>query len=264
MTSRASRCIRDERSRMLASLGDKHVLVLRNHGVAVCERDIPTTFVLLWVVQRAAEIQCQAGQLAAKTSRSAMPSGSSAAADAPDLGAQIQRRAARIRCDGAPHEIVARLTRAALLRLAALLAAAAMAAPAGRRQPRPLRAGGGCAGERPGAGRRAAALERTRWRRRGARPSSSCATHGGSRTCTAAPMPMRYSARCTRRPKMIFARIERNYLVALGRLAQAEGRVRALQRPAPAHVRRYRATRAAVPRQPRVAQVTDGRPGPMG
>ncbi|HMK87775.1 MAG TPA: class II aldolase/adducin family protein, partial [Steroidobacteraceae bacterium] len=54
---------REERARMLASLGDKHVLVLRNHGVAVCERDIPTTFVLLWVVQRAAEIQCQSAHL---------------------------------------------------------------------------------------------------------------------------------------------------------------------------------------------------------
>jgi ribulose-5-phosphate 4-epimerase/fuculose-1-phosphate aldolase len=53
----------EERVRMLASLGDKHVLVLRNHGVAVCERDIPATFLLLWTVQRAAEIQCQAGQL---------------------------------------------------------------------------------------------------------------------------------------------------------------------------------------------------------
>jgi ribulose-5-phosphate 4-epimerase/fuculose-1-phosphate aldolase len=53
----------DERPRMLASLGEKHVLVLRNHGVAVCERDIPSAFMLLWVVQRAAEIQCQAGQL---------------------------------------------------------------------------------------------------------------------------------------------------------------------------------------------------------
>jgi ribulose-5-phosphate 4-epimerase/fuculose-1-phosphate aldolase len=53
----------DERTRMLASLGDKHVLVLRNHGVAVCERDIPTTFMLLWTVQRAAEIQCQAAAL---------------------------------------------------------------------------------------------------------------------------------------------------------------------------------------------------------
>lgn len=48
----------EERGRMLASLGDKHVLVLRNHGIAVCERDIPNTFALLWTVQRAAEIQC--------------------------------------------------------------------------------------------------------------------------------------------------------------------------------------------------------------
>jgi ribulose-5-phosphate 4-epimerase/fuculose-1-phosphate aldolase len=54
----------DERGRMRASLADKHVLVLRNHGVAVCERDIPTTFMLLWTVQRAAEVQCQAGALA--------------------------------------------------------------------------------------------------------------------------------------------------------------------------------------------------------
>src|SRR5580704_10091094 len=53
----------EERSRMIASLGDKHVLVLRNHGIAVCERDIPSAFMLLWTVQRAAEIQCQAGAL---------------------------------------------------------------------------------------------------------------------------------------------------------------------------------------------------------
>ena len=53
----------DEKSRMVASLGEKYVLVLRNHGVAVCERDIPRTFMLLWTVQRAAEIQCQAGMI---------------------------------------------------------------------------------------------------------------------------------------------------------------------------------------------------------
>ena len=54
----------DEKSRMLASLGDKHILVLRNHGVAVGEIDIPRTFFLLWTVQRAAEIQCMAGAMA--------------------------------------------------------------------------------------------------------------------------------------------------------------------------------------------------------
>jgi len=54
----------EERGRMLASLGPHHVLVLRNHGIAVCERDIPTTFMLLWIVQRAAEIQCQSSAMA--------------------------------------------------------------------------------------------------------------------------------------------------------------------------------------------------------
>ena len=53
----------DEKPRMLASLGDKHILVLRNHGVAVGEVDIPRAFFLLWTVQRAAEIQCAAGSL---------------------------------------------------------------------------------------------------------------------------------------------------------------------------------------------------------
>lgn len=53
----------DERDRMVESLGDKHVLVLRNHGIAVCERDIPTTFMLLWTVQRAAEVQLHAGMM---------------------------------------------------------------------------------------------------------------------------------------------------------------------------------------------------------
>jgi ribulose-5-phosphate 4-epimerase/fuculose-1-phosphate aldolase len=54
----------DEKTRMLESLGDKHILVLRNHGVAVCESDIPRAFFLLWTVQRAAEIQCQALSMA--------------------------------------------------------------------------------------------------------------------------------------------------------------------------------------------------------
>lgn len=54
----------DEKQRMLASLGDKHVLVLRNHGVAVCESNVARTFFLLWTVQRAAEIQCLALSMA--------------------------------------------------------------------------------------------------------------------------------------------------------------------------------------------------------
>jgi ribulose-5-phosphate 4-epimerase/fuculose-1-phosphate aldolase len=53
----------EEKPRMLASLGSKHVLVLRNHGIAVGEMDIPRTFFLLWTVQRAAEIQVAAGAI---------------------------------------------------------------------------------------------------------------------------------------------------------------------------------------------------------
>ena len=80
---------RDERARMLASLGDKHVLVLRNHGIAVCERDIPTTFMLLWVVQRAAEIQCQAGQLAGEDCELSDAVRQRCRGDSRDLGGHI-------------------------------------------------------------------------------------------------------------------------------------------------------------------------------
>lgn len=53
----------DEKARMIESLGDKHVLVLRNHGIAVGESTIEKAFFLLWTVQRAAENQCAAGAL---------------------------------------------------------------------------------------------------------------------------------------------------------------------------------------------------------
>lgn len=53
----------DERERMLASLGNGDVLILRNHGVAVGAADVPRAFMLLWTVQRACEIQCQAGMI---------------------------------------------------------------------------------------------------------------------------------------------------------------------------------------------------------
>ncbi len=53
----------EEKGRMLESLGTKHVLVLRNHGIAVGEMDIERAFFLLWTVQRAAEIQVASGAL---------------------------------------------------------------------------------------------------------------------------------------------------------------------------------------------------------
>ena len=53
----------EEKQRMIKSLGDHHILVLRNHGVAVGESTIEKAFFLLWTVQRAAEIQCQADSM---------------------------------------------------------------------------------------------------------------------------------------------------------------------------------------------------------
>lgn len=50
---------KDEKERMIKSLGANHILVLRNHGIAVGESSIEKAFFLLWTVQRAAEIQCQ-------------------------------------------------------------------------------------------------------------------------------------------------------------------------------------------------------------
>ncbi|MDP2064912.1 MAG: class II aldolase/adducin family protein [Burkholderiaceae bacterium] len=47
----------DEAPRLLASLGQKPLLILRNHGLLACGATLPLTFVRLWTLQRACEIQ---------------------------------------------------------------------------------------------------------------------------------------------------------------------------------------------------------------
>lgn len=47
----------DEGERLLANLGDKRVLMLRNHGPVVLGETIPEMFLTLWTLQRACEIQ---------------------------------------------------------------------------------------------------------------------------------------------------------------------------------------------------------------
>lgn len=54
----------DEQPRLLLSLGDKDVLVLRNHGLLVLGRDIPNAFRWLWSLQRACEVQCRTQAIA--------------------------------------------------------------------------------------------------------------------------------------------------------------------------------------------------------
>jgi ribulose-5-phosphate 4-epimerase/fuculose-1-phosphate aldolase len=47
----------DEAPRLLASIGDKPAVILRNHGLLAWGRTVPQTFTLLWTLNRACEIQ---------------------------------------------------------------------------------------------------------------------------------------------------------------------------------------------------------------
>ena len=47
----------DEQPRLVASLGGRNHLVLRNHGLLAAGPDVPTAFNRLWTLQRACEIQ---------------------------------------------------------------------------------------------------------------------------------------------------------------------------------------------------------------
>ena len=47
----------DEAPRLLRSIGDKPLVVLRNHGLLAWGETLPLTFVRLWTLQRACEIQ---------------------------------------------------------------------------------------------------------------------------------------------------------------------------------------------------------------
>lgn len=49
----------DEQPRLVKSLGDKRVLILRNHGLLVCHHSVPAAFRLMWTLQRACEAQCK-------------------------------------------------------------------------------------------------------------------------------------------------------------------------------------------------------------
>ena len=55
----------DEGARILASAGDKPVLLLRNHGPVVMGHTLAQAFSLMWLVQRACEVQVSAQGLGA-------------------------------------------------------------------------------------------------------------------------------------------------------------------------------------------------------
>lgn len=53
-----------EQPRLVASLGDKPVLILRNHGLLVTGAHVPDALLTYWSLQRACEVQLAAGSMA--------------------------------------------------------------------------------------------------------------------------------------------------------------------------------------------------------
>ncbi|MDI1296324.1 MAG: class II aldolase/adducin family protein, partial [bacterium] len=51
----------DEGERLIANLGQKRIMLLRNHGTLVMAQTLPHAFLLHWLLQRACEIQVAAG-----------------------------------------------------------------------------------------------------------------------------------------------------------------------------------------------------------
>jgi len=47
----------DERPRLAADLGDKHYMILRNHGLLAMGETVPMAFARLWTLERACQIQ---------------------------------------------------------------------------------------------------------------------------------------------------------------------------------------------------------------
>ncbi|PCJ36063.1 MAG: class II aldolase [Moraxellaceae bacterium] len=47
----------EEKLRLVANLGNKNHLILRNHGLLSCGKNIPEMFLNMWLLQRACEIQ---------------------------------------------------------------------------------------------------------------------------------------------------------------------------------------------------------------
>lgn len=54
----------EERPRMLASLGDKEILILRNHGLVAMGHDLPKAVQAYWTLQRACEVQVASAGMA--------------------------------------------------------------------------------------------------------------------------------------------------------------------------------------------------------
>ncbi len=53
----------EETPRLLKSMGDKPLLILRNHGLLAYSASLPLAFMRLWTLQRACDVQCMQANL---------------------------------------------------------------------------------------------------------------------------------------------------------------------------------------------------------
>jgi ribulose-5-phosphate 4-epimerase/fuculose-1-phosphate aldolase len=55
----------DEKKRLVASIGNKHAVILRNHGLLAWAPSVPEAFMTLWTLQRACDVQIAASSAGA-------------------------------------------------------------------------------------------------------------------------------------------------------------------------------------------------------
>ena len=60
-------------SSLVRDLGDKHVMILRNHGLLSWGRNVAEAYLRLWTLQRACDVQVAAGQAGGELNRLSQP-----------------------------------------------------------------------------------------------------------------------------------------------------------------------------------------------
>ncbi|MGE5793101.1 MAG: class II aldolase/adducin family protein [Bacteroidota bacterium] len=75
-----------EQARMLASIGDKRAVILRNHGLLAWGASVPEAFMMLWTLQRACDVQVAAAAMGAMNPVSAAALEQAVRESGPDEG----------------------------------------------------------------------------------------------------------------------------------------------------------------------------------
>ncbi len=79
----------DEKARLLFSLGDKRILILRNHGLLAWGETIAEALVRLWTVHRACEVQMATDSMAGENIEISVEAGEQASAAALQFSAEF-------------------------------------------------------------------------------------------------------------------------------------------------------------------------------